>query len=270
MSRVLVPEEGRWYHELNAVGYFGESELERAIRQHVGSLFPDFYVFPFKIDVTSKAADDTRRPDLAMVRRDYESWYVVEVELSTKALDHVLGQTLVFADGNYNAQAVAKYIERQIRTHYSEIVSFDDLVALIDDKVPQVLVIVDEWVEEWREKLEDSGIGLCVFQIHKSTHGHYVYRTVGKYPVVSSGEAHCRRDRQIANLFEVIDPFAFSNLGDEGQIDILFDGRLSRWKVIEDDGKTYLRFLGKANPLSPNDTYVLSVDTVGGYHFKVN
>jgi hypothetical protein len=37
MSRVLIPDEAIWFDELKAVGYYGESELEREIRQHVTS-----------------------------------------------------------------------------------------------------------------------------------------------------------------------------------------------------------------------------------------
>src|SRR5438132_1622112 len=117
MSRVLMPEGAMWYDELKAVGYYGESELERAIRQHVASLFPDFYVFPFKKDVSHKATRVVKRPDLAMVQRDFAAWGVIEIELSEHELDHVLEQTGCFANGDYNAPEMAQYVRRQIRDH---------------------------------------------------------------------------------------------------------------------------------------------------------
>ena len=82
MSRVLIPTDADWYDELKAVGYYGESDLEREVRQHVRSLFPDFYVFPFKTRIISRLTSQTNKPDLAMVRRDFKAWGVIEVELA--------------------------------------------------------------------------------------------------------------------------------------------------------------------------------------------
>src|SRR4051794_24370692 len=99
MARVLVPDGPHWYEELKAVSYYGESELERYVRDHVSDLFPDFYVFPFKKDITHKTKQITKRPDLAMLRRDLKAWGIIEVELSGHDLKHVLEQTECFAEG---------------------------------------------------------------------------------------------------------------------------------------------------------------------------
>src|SRR5437763_5969234 len=93
MSRVLVPADADWYDELKAVGYYGESDLEREVRQHVRSLFPDFYVFPFKTRIMSQVTSEISKPDLAMVRRDFKAWGVIEVELAEHDIRHVLQQT---------------------------------------------------------------------------------------------------------------------------------------------------------------------------------
>ena len=81
MSRVFVPDTALWYHELRSVSYYVESAVERVVFQHVGALFPDFYVFPFKKGVQSRGGGETRKPDLGMVQRDLSSWGIIEVEL---------------------------------------------------------------------------------------------------------------------------------------------------------------------------------------------
>src|SRR5437660_11986177 len=115
MARVLIPDDTMWYDELKAVGYYGESELEHFIRQHVTSVFPDFYVFPFKKDVMHRGTGIKKKPDLAMVRHDFKAWGIIEVELSGHKLNHVLEQTECFVEGYYNASEVATYMRRQIR-----------------------------------------------------------------------------------------------------------------------------------------------------------
>jgi len=270
MSRVLIPVEGKWYDELKAVGYYGESELERVIRQHLRSLFPDFFVFPFKRDVVSKSTSDKNRPDLAMVRKDFCAWGVIEVELSEHSLNHVLEQTSCFADGTYNAPAMAEYIRRQMKRHCKKSVSLRRLHSLIADERPTVLVIADSHVSSWQQKLEEENIDLCIFQIFKNTGGRYIYRILGDYPIVPFREAHCRRHASLDNVVEVVGNFEFTNLRKNKQVDVVFDAILTRWAVFVDQGKNYLQFLGKVNPLSPNVTYGLFADRANKYYFKIN
>jgi hypothetical protein len=270
MSRVLIPVESTWYDELKAVGYYGESELEREIRQHLRSLFPDFFVFPFKKDVVSRSTAETNRPDLAMVRKDFTSWGVIEVELSEHDLDHVLKQTSCFVDGSYNAPEMAEYIRGQMKRHCKKSVSLTRLRKLIGDELPTVVVIADAHVDSWQTQLEAVGIDLCIFEIFKNTRGRYIYRTMGDYPTVPLREAHCRRHAILDNVLEILGDFEFRKLRKNKQVDVAFDASLTRWAVFVDGGKNYLRFLGKVNPLSPNVTYGLFADRAHKYHFKIN
>lgn len=270
MSRVLLPDGGTWYDELKAVGYYGESELEREIRQHVASLFPSFYVFPFKKDVRHRTTRIAKRPDLGMLRHDIAAWGVIEVELSEHDLAHVLEQTSCFAEGDYNAPEMAGYIHRQIGKHCNKSVNLARLGRLIASELPTILVIADAHVEEWQAPLRKVRADLCVFQIFKNTRGHFLYRTFGGYPTVPTREAHCRRHPTIPNTLEVVGGFAFKRLGRKRQVDIVFNATITRWACLDDDGGRYLRFLGKVNPLSPNETYALYADRMERYYFRTN
>jgi hypothetical protein len=270
MSRVLIPLQTEWFDELKAVGYYGEADLEREICQHVRSLFPDFYVFPFKTRVVSSKTGEANKPDLAMVRRDFLAWGVIEVELSEHDIRHVLQQTDCFVNGKYNAPEISNYIRRQMEQHCNKVVSLQRISKLIASELPTVLVIADEHDENWHKQLREANVNLCVFQIFKNMRGHHIYRTLGDYPVVPVREAHCRRHVSMNNVVEIVGNFEFKKLPRNKNVHVAYESNLTRWKLIADKGRHYLRFLGKINPLSPNTNYGLFADRRNKYHFKIN
>ena len=202
-----------------------------------------------------------------MIRRDFSAWGVIEVEIAEHEIKHVLEQTRVFVAGDYNAPEMADYIRRQLKTHCGKKAGFARLTDLLSAKLPSVLVITDTHVDNWQQQLEAAGVTMCVFEIYKSTRGRYVYRTSGKYPSVPAQEAHCRA-AAIDNVIEVIGNFTFKTTGQNKEVAVSFDNRLTRWACFEDNQRRYLRFLGRANPLFPKDSYVIIADKTSRYHFK--
>jgi hypothetical protein len=269
VSRILVPPGGNWYDALNAVGFYGEADIERWILQHVRTLFADHYVFPFKKDIQSKATAMLSRPDLAMIRKDFARWGIIEVELERHQLQHVLDQTRVFLDGDYNAAEIAKYVKQQVTKYCRKRVSLKRLRKLLNDDLPQVLVIVESLPAGWEEQLNRAGVDVCVFEVYKNPRGQHIYRACGKYPVIRTEEAHLRRSA-LPNLFEVIGNFAFKNLRKNNEVHVYYGDGLTRWSVINNAGRRYLRFIGKLNPLSPNATYCLFGDKRSRYYLQEN
>jgi hypothetical protein len=263
MARVLFPDGGIWYDELKAVGYYGESDLERFILQHVTSLFPSFYVFPFKKDVPHRTTGRSKRPDLAMIRRDFKKWGIIEIELAHHNLAHVLDQTECFANGTYNGREVALYVKEQLRKYCQKIAGFDRLRTLIASELPNILVIADADDATWQTSLKNVPADLCVFEIFRSSRGHYLYRTFGGYPTVPVREAQCRR-ASLPNLLEIVGRFEFK--GRRRQVTVYHDSTVTRWAWFDDAGTRFLRFLGSANPLSPNTTYRLFADSLDRYY----
>src|SRR5258708_8060294 len=113
MARILNVADSRWYDELRAVAYYVEKDLERWVLQDVRSLFPHHFGIPFKKAVSETTA--WKKPDLALVRRDVSAWAIVEVEVQGHEISHVLEQTRIFADGDYNAPEMAEYAHKQIQ-----------------------------------------------------------------------------------------------------------------------------------------------------------
>jgi hypothetical protein len=270
MSRILIAGQSNWYDELRSVAYFSETEIERWIQQHSQSLFPHHFVFPFKKDISSTTSAEKKRPDLALIRHDFTSWAVVEVELKRHPLKHVLDQTLVFTKGNYNAPEIAAYARTQLQEFCGKSVSLKRLTQLISNKVPSVLVIADEHADEWHEKLKAIGVSFCVFEIYKNVAGHFVFRTFGQYPNVPAEEVHCRALPSMPNLIEVIGNFSFTKIGRQKLVDIIYDEYLTHWSLLKEQGKQYLQFIGTSNPLSPNTTYGLIRDKSHKYYFRRN
>lgn len=268
MARILTAADGRWYDELRAVAYYGESDLERWILQHARSVFPHHFVIPFKTDIVSQKNAATKRPDLALIRRDFSGWSIVEVEVEGHGLSHVLDQTRVFASGRYNAHEMAEYAQRQLKQSCGKTVSTHRLTGLFSGHTPSVLVIADAPDIGWQPTLEEEHVDFCVFQVYKSVFGRFVYRTSGQYPLVSAEAAHCRRHASMPNVFEVIGNFTFKNLGKTKQVEVEYDELLTRWVVFKDKGKQYLQFTGKSNPLSPSATYGIFRDKSDKYHFR--
>ena len=270
MSRIFIPTSGRWYDELKAVAYYGETELESWIQQHAHSLFPHHYAIPFKKNVTSKSTGKNRKPDLALIRRDFSAWVVVEVELERHELDHVLEQARVFLDGKYNFEEIAQYVRDQLLRHYRKRVPLSQLEKLFDSHFPSVLVITDEHTEDWQKELRKLGVQFCIFEIYKNVFGSHVYRTFGDYPLVHVEDAHCRPHPSIRNVIEVVGNFTFTKISDGGRVEVFYDEYLTRWCLLKEPRKQYLRFVGKSNPLtlSPSDTYGLYRDKSNKYYFK--
>lgn len=268
MARILIPAYDSWYDELRAVSYYSEADLERWIHQHAKLLFPYHYVCPFKKDVVSMINADTKRPDLMLIRHDFSAWVIVEVEVEEHALNHVLDQIQVFQKGDYNAIEVAEYVQRNLKNYCNKAVGQKRLTKMFSEHTPSVMVITDVHKSDWEQELKNIGVDFCIFEIYKNVSGHYVYRTFGHYPVVYVDKANCRQHKQYPNLIEVIGNFKFKPFSKGKQIEVFYDQYLTPWDLIEDKGKQYLRFAGKINPLSPNDTYSLFREKSNKYYFR--
>src|SRR5262245_11308178 len=98
MARILV--DGTWYDELAPTALF-EADYERIFVRHAGAIFPSWTTVPFKCDVVGDDGEKVK-PDLALIGRDYKTWWVVEVELAHHSFaDHVLPQVRRLATGDY-------------------------------------------------------------------------------------------------------------------------------------------------------------------------
>jgi len=267
MSRILVASEARWYEEQNVIASYYEAEFERKIRQQVGAVFPDYYTSSFKIEIEADQKEP-RKPDLAMVHRDFKDWWIVEVELIGHTLSHVIDQVSVFTHGNYNSIRIADYLkQKNIEENLVEL-DYNKLKEMIFYQQPKVLVIVDEQQSEWESELSKYGASVCLFQVYRNTTGSESFRLNGEYPECYSDESHCRYHRTIPNLIEVLSPSLLEEEGEE--VFLFYNGKSTSWKRIDQGQSVFLKLIGSVNPIPANISYVLRKDTHGRLIIRIN
>ena len=258
MSRILV--EGEWYDELSSVSYYYESQFENILMSHVKTVFPEYYTLPFKKRVTD--GYDTRKPDLAFIRKDYKEWWVVEVELANHNFNHVDSQVRVFRGGIYDSDVVQYFLKKDTEG----VLEVEKLDSIIQEKQPKVMVVVDEPQPNWVLKLSKHDAMLCVIQIFKSTSGIEIYRLNGDYPYIFEIKSHCRYKEN--NLFEVINPDIL-NVSDTEEVVILYKSKISKWNRIDSTDGVFIKPLG-INPLPITKDYVLYKEFGNRYIIDLN
>lgn len=270
MSTLLIPvcRRSPWYDELGVVGSYSEGDFERILKNQVSAIFPDYWTIPYKRLV--KAANrESKKPDLALIRKDYSEWWLVELELADHTLEHVASQVETFVAGEFNPISEGEFLYTKLKDIIKRRFSQTKLTRMVRDYPPKVMVIVDDDKEIWRQPLNDLGAEICIFQVYKNTRGLEAYRLRGKYPVAVQCESHCTYDGQIANLMKILSPEVLM-VNDDAEISIEYSGRMSRWKCIREGDTVFIRFVGTINPVPANQAYTLSRDDRNKYVLRTN
>lgn len=140
--------------------FFHEGEFEELIFFHAPSLYPDYHVIPFKQKVVSPYGN--AKPDLVFIAKDYRDWYVVEVEMAYHSFDsHVEVQIQKLTSAYYYEDRIIKYIRRKCKA-----IEKDRLSKLLHDEPGKMLLIMNEFNDEWSVQLENKyGALTSVFNV---------------------------------------------------------------------------------------------------------
>ncbi|HMJ69648.1 MAG TPA: hypothetical protein VK508_12160 [Cyclobacteriaceae bacterium] len=301
MARLLFPSDDPWFDELKIISSYSESELEKMILSHVDTVFPNYVTIPFKKVLNIPSVKKGKAPDLAIISRDYKEWWIIEVETDEDDLVHVKSQLQVFTSYDYNNYEVAKYMHSKDETKFLQL---NELIKMVRDIKPQVLVMVDEVSEVWNDEIKKLGATICVFQVYKNKDGSHAFRINGDYPkILSNKKSHCEFLKSPGNTLRVNDPdwliagikgqvilqkrsfnlFSgtdWSNLFksktsslpvviDGREIEVDFVGKVSKWRVIQDEEKLYLKPIGN-NKVPVVNTYQLYSDSSFKLYLKHN
>jgi hypothetical protein len=232
---------GDWFYPLTAPGSLSEAEFERLVLQQAPYLFPNYLMVKYRVDVTSD--DYVRRPDFALVHREYRSWWVVEVELIHHSLNHhVLQQVACFSAGSYGPE-VASHLARA-----SSHVDINLLREMLKGAPPGVLVIANAYSEEWERTIAPYGALLCVLHVYRSERNRHIFRyrrvEIDGAPEVLSV---CRRDRTMPRLLIVDSPAALAAFS-ESPLAIYYNGAPSHWATVAASDRVWLNPV-KQSPL---------------------
>lgn len=157
-----------------------ESQFESDVLRVLDHLYPDWQVFQFRPDVYHGGAVWT--PDLAIVDRRNEHWFVVEVEIATHHLEkHVLPQVSAFLHGDY-AKSSALMLANAIG------ISEQSASTLLAYVPREVVVISNRRDEKWDKTLAALGVQHLVISTYRNTlTGQTLHRVDGEiFPVQKS------------------------------------------------------------------------------------
>jgi hypothetical protein len=249
MARILVGDT--WYEGLSTDAFL-EGEFERLILGHAQLLFPEFHAVKFTRSV--QVEEGIKKPDFALIDKNYSSWWIVEVELAHHSLwGHIIPQVSVFARAIYGPDDAA-YLEQQS----SELDGYR-LREMMRGEQPRVLVIVNHPRPEWRVPLESYGALLSVAEVFRSEQQRHVIRLNGDYPREISPEdviTTCYFDPLIGRFLVVRSPGRL-DVPESGRLAIEFEGGLTEWVRMSRADRVWLGPVGGRNPLPPGSNYEL-------------
>lgn len=246
MARILVDRE--WFEQVQP-STFSEHYFEDRILLHAPSVYPGYFVLPFKKTVESDHGQV--QPDLAFISRDYGDWRIVEVEMGYHSFSaHVEPQVQKLANASYGRSEVEYLCGR------SSSLDFEKTVRIIEEAQPEVLVIVNEPKPDWVEPLSKYGAIVAVFEMFRSEHHKEIFRVNGEYPTrYIDTVSECSFHPTIGRLIEVQNP-ANLDLPPHGRISLRYNNCITEWERTDAEGKVWLSPVGR-NPLITGCKYVI-------------
>lgn len=266
-SKVLMINhemELEWYDEVDADSYY-EKHLEDTVLSKLKEVYPDYVPIKFSQDIET-GTGEVSRPDLAMIKKDYTEWYVIEVEMGRHDWDgHVEKQVRVFSTGIYDKDKVSKYI-------FDKDNSLDQvkLADLVDSGNPKVMVIVNEQMPEWEKRIKKfNNSFVSVFQVFKGVNGFEVYRVAGDTPFIYRDKSPCSFLSGLSNTLHINYPDFIKEAHDE-VVEVTFKGRKTKWKRMDSKNKVHLIYEGRTHNLQLEKDYVLYINDQDEYFLELN
>lgn len=230
MARLIVDTEQ--FSSLGSGAVF-EKEFERVLVQESERLFPGFFCVPFTEPVNFKGV--WKKPDLALIDKQYRIWWVVEVELSHHSLDgHIIPQIEVFTYGDYGSAHAEALIAKGPELEPEKVI---DMVRGSD---PKVLVVVNETCPDWVRPLQMFGAELAVVEVFRSDTRPPMFRVNG-YDVrpPATTVTTCRLDPLLPRML-IVDTPALIPADEDGLVEINLRGASTRWRRIDTADRTWL------------------------------
>ncbi len=245
MARILF--SGKWFEEVSPAAFY-ETDFEQLVLDHADELYEGFLTARFKTTVESD--EGGAKPDMALVSRSYEEWWVVEIELAHHSLSgHVLPQVRRLSKARYGL-AEADYLCAQNKA--LDVVRTQEMMK---GKQPRVLVIVNAPCPDWVGPLNRWEACVAVVQLYQSGKNERILRINGEHPARrAEGVAQCYFEGLYPLL--VVDTPAILPHTPDGRFRIYHGGKLTLWKRRDTRDQVLLVPVG-ANPLSLELRYEL-------------
>ena len=247
MARLRHKDE--WFIEIDPQAFF-ETEFEAVILQNVHLLCPDAVLVPFKQTVFSSEYE-SKRPDLALIDKEYRFWWVIEVELASHNLaGHVIPQTRVLVDGRYGDE----HVDALIRADAS--LDRVRLEAMMRGEPPRVVVISNRYHERWERELTAIGVAYSVFNVFRSTLNNDIFLFDGRLPEESGDQITILTPAKgIPRFFRVHSPGALP-VETGKSLSMLVNGRQTSWRRVDIKNQCFLAAEGRVS-ISADRPYIV-------------
>ena len=265
MARLLLNTDASVYHELHSVAYYNEKDVEDRIFENAKVVFKDYFLIPYRYDVIYQGTK--KRPDCILIEKNYKSWWIVEIELSSDDFDHVKSQLEVFANADMNGYTVSRNVNKQKSLPDLQGLDISAVRDMVSDVRQRVMVIIDKINPAWDSDLQNLGVEVCIFETYMNGQGDAAFRLEGSYPYIVEEQAHCRRHPSIKSAYQLTNIHFFGVTVDE--VEISYNDRLTKWTIQRKKKEILIHYAGgNTNPLLHKDGYVISKDTNGQFHLK--
>jgi hypothetical protein len=254
---VKVQVGNLWYQEIQPKSFYSEEDLERAVLLNLQSLFPDFFAVTYKRKLQNLTTKKKNAPDLALIHKNYESWFVIEVELADHNIAHIEQQISTFHNTTYGHQDTEYFVRKNPGL-------FDQakLDNLINSKAPNLMVIANEYNDSIQDEIQKYDCKYCVFQMFLDRDSNPLYRLDGDYPLIHNDFCFCFLEKTLPYAVKILDDDQFidsRNLQHGDVINIAFNSRLSKWELDTSNRDKFLICNSLNLPLEPStNRYMLS------------
>lgn len=264
-NRIYDPSNGKTYSRLKVHSIDSEKVFKDQFLRISKFVFPDFETINLAYTF-NKASNktETYSCDLIMIRKDLESWAIVEVELQDDRIEHAFDQISTFLEPFFDPDSLVKSLSNKLKD--SDLLTkfkTEDLINLVK-KDPLVILLIDEYNEKWSVRFKDLK-GLIVLEInhYEFENNNFIYRIVGDYPleiIFSSLLTIDSKDKKFFNIHEkgfekIIKDKEIITLEFNGsKIDASYSLRKNALQILSDapflrEGRTYRLKIANKNEI---------------------
>lgn len=256
----LLLRRGRLYEQVH---YNSEVQFRAVAKSSLARVLPDFSILDFSPYVLG---DDgrRRRPDLAIVHRQYRLWAVVEVELEHHSLQHhVVPQISTFCTGRYDESHAALIHDRDASldlNHLSNLTAYTP---------PVIVVIVNSRAvlrAGWRTLESEYSARLTFVESFRSNHDDTITRLSGYRPSPPPRRSIRLKKQQMMNALVCTRPNEVpAQLTDE--VKVLYEEQPRLWKILR-TGDTVLFLPPAGFMVKEGRNYEMRFDEGTGYELR--
>ena len=221
----LLVRQNRVYEQ---VYYDQEWHFRSIAKKELAKILPHFAILDFSPFVLGEEGI-RRRPDLALVDKNYGMWVVVEVELESHSLEHhVVPQIRTFATGRYD-DSHARSIHEKDAT-----LNLGHLSNLISYSPPVIVVVVNSRTvlqKGWALLEADHSAQLTYVEVFRADDGDVVVAISGYLPTRPSKSIMRLKKHRMMNALVCDQPMNMpATIGEEMRIYV--GDRLYKWAVL--------------------------------------